>query len=64
VDKHDLLLKRLIDEQYTLTPFYGSRRIQVSLLRNGHEVNRKQVQQMMREMGLEAIYPKPHLSWL
>lgn len=62
VDKHDLLLKRLIDEQYTLTPFYGSRRIKVSLLRNGHEVNRKHVQRMMREMGLEAIYPKPHLS--
>jgi putative transposase len=62
VDEHDLLLKRLIDEQYTLTPFYGSRRIKVSLLRNGHEINRKHVQRMMREMGLEAIYPKPHLS--
>lgn len=62
VDEHDLLLKRLIDEQYTLTPFYGSRRIKVSLQRNGHEVNRKHIQRMMREMGLEAIYPKPHLS--
>lgn len=62
VDEHDLLLKRLIDEQYTLTPFYGSRRIKVSLRRNGHEINRKHVQRMMREMGLEAIYPKPRLS--
>jgi len=25
VDEYDLLLKRLIDEQYTLTPFFGSR---------------------------------------
>jgi putative transposase len=62
VDEYDLLLKRLIDEQYTLTPFYGSRRIKVSLARNGHKANRKHVQRLMREMGLEAIYPKPHLS--
>ena len=62
LDEYDLVLKRLIDEQYTLTPFYGSRRIKVILQRNGHEVNRKHVQRLMREMGLEAIYPKPHLS--
>jgi putative transposase len=62
LDEYDLVLKRLIDEQYTLTPFYGSRRMKVILQRNGHEVNRKHVQRLMREMGLEAIYPKPHLS--
>lgn len=62
VDEYDLLLKRLIDEQYTRTPFYGSRRIKVSLRRNRQGVNRKHVQRLMREMGLEAIYPKPHLS--
>jgi putative transposase len=62
VDERDLLLKRLIDEQYTLTPFYGSRRITASLRRNGHGVNRKHVQRLMREMGIEAIYPKPNLS--
>lgn len=62
VDEYDLLLKRLIDEQYTLTPFFGSRRMKVSLQRKGYEVNRKHVQRLMREMGLEAIYPKPKLS--
>ena len=61
-DEYDLLLKRLIDEQYTLMPFFGSRRIKVSLGRSGHRINRKHVQRLMREMGLEAIYPKPHLS--
>lgn len=61
-DEYDLLLKRLIDEQYTLTPFYGSRKMKMILQRKGHEVNRKHVQRLMREMGLEAIYPKPHLS--
>jgi putative transposase len=62
VDEYDLLLKRLIDEQYTLVPFFGSRRMKVSLRRKGYEVNRKHVQRLMREMGLEAIYPKPNLS--
>ena len=28
----------------------------------GHKVNRKRVQRLMRIMGLEAIYPKPNLS--
>jgi putative transposase len=32
------------------------------LRREGHEVNRKRIQRLMRLMGLEAIYPKPNLS--
>jgi putative transposase len=62
VDPYDIELMRLIDEQYTKTPFYGSRRITVSLKGNGHKVNRKRVQGLMRVMGIEAIYPKPRLS--
>jgi putative transposase len=58
----DLRLMRLIDELYTDCPFYGSRRITEALTRRGEEVNRKRVQRLMREMGLEAIYPKPRLS--
>ena len=53
---------RLIDEQYTACPFYGSRRMTEWLTRHGEEVNRKRVQRLMRTMGLEAIYPKPRLS--
>ena len=53
---------RLIDEQYTACPFYGSRRMTEWLTRQGEEVNRKRVQRLMRVMGLEAIYPKPRLS--
>lgn len=52
----------VIDEQYTRTPFYGSRRMRAVLVRRGYAVNRKRVQRLMRVMGLEAIYPKPHLS--
>jgi putative transposase len=58
----DLRLMRLIDEQYTARPFYGSRRMTVWLNEQGEEVNRKRVQRLMRVMGLEAIYPKPRLS--
>ena len=58
----NLRLMRLIDEQYTARPFYGSRRMTAWLSRRGEAVNRKRVQRLMRLMGLEAIYPKPRLS--
>jgi putative transposase len=61
-DEYELLLKRLIDEQYTRTPFYGSRRMEAWLRTQDHQVDRKRVVRMMREMGIEAIYPKPNLS--
>ena len=62
VDEYDLLLKRLIDKQYTLVPFYGSRKMTEKLRRDEYMVNRKHVQRLMREMGLEAIYQRPRLS--
>lgn len=62
VDEYDLLLMRMIDEQYTQAPFYGSRKMKALLHKHGYPVNRKHVQRVMRQMGLEAIYPKPHLS--
>jgi len=57
----DLYLKRRIDEIYTARPFYGSRKILVEL-RKERVINRKTVQRHMREMGLAAIVPGPHLS--
>ena len=58
----NLALMRLIDEQYTRTPFYGMRRMTAGLQHQGYRVNRKRVGRLMRIMGLEAIYPKPRLS--
>ena len=58
----NLHLMRLIDEQYTARPFFGSRRMTAWLVEHGEEVNRKRVQPLMRTMGLEAIPPKPRLS--
>jgi putative transposase len=58
----NLRLMRLLDEEYTRHPFYGSRRLTAWLISRGEEVNRKRVQRLLRLMGLEAIYPKPRLS--
>jgi putative transposase len=60
--QENLKLMRVIDEQYTGTPFYGSRRMTAWLRTQGYGVNRKRVQRLMRQMGTEAIYPKPRLS--
>jgi putative transposase len=58
----DLLLCRLIDEEYTSRPFYGSRRMVVFLRSLGHVVNRKRVQRLMRGMGLAGMAPGPATS--
>ena len=58
----NLGLMRLIDQEYTRHPFYGSRRMTGWLCGQGHEVNRKRVRRLMEVMGIEAIYPKPRLS--
>ncbi len=62
VKEENIELMRIIDEQYTKTPFYGSRRMTKVLKRKGYEVNRKRIQRLMRVMGIEAIYPRPRLS--
>ena len=60
--EENLALMRLIDQQYTAQPVYGSRKMTAWLQAQGHPVNRKRVQRLMRLMGLEAVYPKPKLS--
>jgi putative transposase len=58
----NLQLMRLLDEQYTRTPFYGIRRMTVWLRQQGYAVNTKRVARLLHTMGLETIYPKPRLS--
>ncbi|MET4694387.1 putative transposase [Endozoicomonas sp. NE40] len=58
----DLEMMRLIDEQHLKTPFYGSRKMCTFLRNLGYCINRKRVRRLMRQMGLEAIYPKPRTS--
>jgi putative transposase len=62
VDDSDLLFSRLIDEEYTRRPFYGSRKMVVFLKERDHIVNRKRVQRLMRQMGLAGMAPGPNTS--
>ena len=52
-----LRLLRKLDQLYLDCPFFGSRKMAVEL-----KVNRKRAQRLMRILGIEAHYPKPHLS--
>jgi len=56
-------LKRLLDETYMIDPSVGSRRLVTVLERDhGLVINRKRLQRLKREMGLETIYCKPRTS--
>jgi putative transposase len=61
-DASDEVLMRLLDRQYTATPFYGVRRMTAFLRREGQPINPKRVRRLLRLMGLEAIYPRPRTS--
>lgn len=58
----NLEIMRLIDEEYTEHPFYGSRQMRNYLRRKGYKINRKRVQRLMRKMGLQSVAPKPNTS--
>ncbi len=58
----DLALMRRLDELHLKLPFYGSRRMQFELNKEGRAINRKHVQRLMRVMGLVALVPRPGTS--
>ena len=60
--EESLMLMRLIDEEYTRHPIYGSRRMKEWLCGQGNQVGRNRVRRLMRMMGIEAVYRKPRLS--
>jgi putative transposase len=62
INERDLAIMRLIDEEYTRHPFYGSRRMRDWLRDQEYPVCRDHVRRLMRLMGIEAIYPKRRLS--
>jgi putative transposase len=59
---NDLGLMRRLDELFTQWPFLGSRRLAKMLREEGHRINRKRVQRLMRQMGIAALGPKPRTS--
>lgn len=62
VSEEDRTIMALIDRQYLARPYYGSRRMAAWLATQGHVVNRKRVQRLMRLAGLVAIYQRPNTS--
>jgi putative transposase len=61
VSDEDVAAMNALDEIYTACPFYGSRRMAVELGRShGIRACRDRVRGLMRELGLEAIYPRKH----
>lgn len=60
----DLDLMNRIDKLHTDFPFYGARKIATALTNEvNFTVGRKRARTLMEEMGIEAIYPKPNLSF-
>jgi putative transposase len=62
VGADDLAVMRRIDELHLELPFYGSRRMTFELNKEGHGVNRKRVQRLMRVMAIEALVARPGTS--
>jgi putative transposase len=62
INEEDGTIMALIDRQYLVRPYYGSRRMAAWLKTQGHAVNRKRVQRLMRLAGLLAIYQRPNTS--
>jgi putative transposase len=62
VSATDRAIIGLIDRQYLARPYYGSRRMAAWLATQGHVVNRKRAQRLMRLMRLGAIYQRPNTS--
>lgn len=60
--EENLQLMKMIDEEYTAHPFYGTRQMRNFLRKQGFKVNRKRVQRLMRKMGLQSVAPKPNTS--
>jgi putative transposase len=63
IDQREIQIKNAIDEIYTACPFYGSRKIKRELeIKHKIKISRGYVQNLMREMGLQAIYPAKRLN--
>jgi len=63
----DRLNRELRDNQIILEilrkiPQYGYRKVSLESFENGYPITEKRVYRLMREMGLQAVYPRPRLS--
>ncbi len=54
--EENLIIMRLLDEQYFKTPFYGIRRLTAWLQDQGYAVNRKRVARLISIMGWKTLF--------
>jgi putative transposase len=54
----NLMLMKIIDENYSRTPFYGVRKWTVFLNLEGFTVNHKRVGRLKNKLGLSTLFPK------
>ena len=62
VSETTLVVMRRLDELHLHYPFAGARMLRDLLRQEGRAIGRRQVATLMRRMGMEALYRKPHLS--
>jgi len=65
ISDEDKTLMDLLDQQHTITPFYGVIKMREYLLRLGYKIGKDRVRTLLRTMGLVAVCPtrktsKPH----
>jgi len=58
----NLKLMRIMDEQHMKHPEFGRRMMTDWLALQGHDVNEKRVQRLMKLMGLQAVYCRPRTT--
>lgn len=61
-DTFNIMIMKEIDKLYTAHPDYGKRRMSIVLREKGLDVGTRLARSLMKQMGLEAIGPKPSLS--
>jgi len=60
--EENLLILRMLDEQYMKTPFFGTRSIVTWLAKKGYSVNRKRARRLMDQMGWQTLYRAPRTT--
>jgi putative transposase len=58
----NLELLEVIDRQFLLTPFFGSRQMTRHLRRQGYCIGRKRVRRLMKVLAIQALYQRPRTS--
>ena len=62
VPEADLAIMRRLDRLHLEFPFAGSRMLRGLLVAEGCKIGRRHVKTLMRRMGIEALYRRPHTS--